>query len=1213
MACGLRRTQLDNQKVSELGKANRSKNSLQLNDSRRSLEDSGISSFSLGNIDQRCRKQRCAILTFPTLESDGQWRIVAVPLQYFVDTNHFGSGNQVNINGLHLVSSPSINSFKIDGGRTQKGPQPAIPFSPKPVRARSFPGSNVQHPLRDRTVANKITKSNEVSNDSSCRSFIACDNSSSVVSKGSNATNPSAMYINCPEEDKSTKRNSQKKTRKKRKNKKKQLCDVGSTESEVCSENTRGSSASEICANDDVNCGIAVSHADSPEVSQPGGLFSVTDFADSSNGVVTSFISPNICTSDIDEVDISESTVAAQVHKFPRGRHTNNSEIGSEEQRLSRCQGDIARGHPSYMGSLEGIHPKDLSDTPDSLVLDSVSVGSNSEDSKCAGHIVKPSYDNSNGKDQSELRGLDTKKGSCFQDLLCSISETHDYTDGTKHDMACSSFDGRVVAAGKRTKLFKHIPHSSSSCKLESIGNLRSRTGTENSHSVWKKVQKNAVEKCNTELKKTSSICSQFDITLKDAPLLERHSNATNVTTSSITDEKRKAKSKVPRKLKRKVSPASKPKKGSYSRKESHSNKVNLNADANTSMPKGDIVDALTSQDDRGVIKNLSRSCSEVGCARVETEKSESVNNFQAGPSSIGPCERGCSTAFDLNNLCVEKQDSLLQKSCVLLDQPKVRTPVFLPHLIVNGVARTEKEISLAENGRQSPNLGSVIQKWIPIGTKPRGTLENSNVADAEDCAVKNTFEEKVAPCSLHPLSSVNAGTLRTFGKYSRHAISSPENGNQIKKSRNLNACVNESENMRNGVNFLVDETKEQNVSVVATDLNKIANALNDVYRAQMASEAVQMATGGPIAEFERLLHFSSPVVCHSYSSVGCQTCPLDQVRSALLCRHETPNVPLGCLWQWYEQHGSYGLEIRAEDNRNPKRFGVDQFEFRAYFVPYLSAVQLFRNSESLSSQDKTRNSSAGVSEACDTGITSRNLTNVSHLPIFSVVIPQPRTAEPSCQLQVKNVVRSESSPVSPKDALPVKSADRTWSDHLELVFEYFESEQPQQRRALYEKIQDLVRDDVSPRCKMYGDPAYLNSINILDLHPRSWYSVAWYPIYRIPDGNFRAAFLTYHSLGHLVRRSSKSDDPTVDACIVSPVVGLQSYNAQGECWFQPRHSTRIDTSETQGLSPSGILKERLRTLEETASLMARAVVNKGNETSVNRHPDYEFFLSRKH
>ena len=56
---------------------------------------------------------------------------------------------------------------------------------------------------------------------------------------------------------------------------------------------------------------------------------------------------------------------------------------------------------------------------------------------------------------------------------------------------------------------------------------------------------------------------------------------------------------------------------------------------------------------------------------------------------------------------------------------------------------------------------------------------------------------------------------------------------------------------------------------------------------------------------------------------------------------------------------------------------------------------------------------------------------------------------------------------------------------------------------------------------------------------------MAWYPIYRIPDGNFRAAFLTYHSLGCLVRRSANFESPSMDDSIVSPVVGLQSYNAQ--------------------------------------------------------------------
>ena len=49
---------------------------------------------------------------------------------------------------------------------------------------------------------------------------------------------------------------------------------------------------------------------------------------------------------------------------------------------------------------------------------------------------------------------------------------------------------------------------------------------------------------------------------------------------------------------------------------------------------------------------------------------------------------------------------------------------------------------------------------------------------------------------------------------------------------------------------------------------------------------------------------------------------------------------------------------------------------------------------------------------------------------------------------------------------------------------------------------------------------------------------VAWDPIYRIPDGSFHAAFLTYHSLGHFVHSGHcLSED------VVSPVVGLQTYN----------------------------------------------------------------------
>ncbi|KAJ8563308.1 hypothetical protein K7X08_031760 [Anisodus acutangulus] len=93
----------------------------------------------------------------------------------------------------------------------------------------------------------------------------------------------------------------------------------------------------------------------------------------------------------------------------------------------------------------------------------------------------------------------------------------------------------------------------------------------------------------------------------------------------------------------------------------------------------------------------------------------------------------------------------------------------------------------------------------------------------------------------------------------------------------------------------------------------------------------------------------------------------------------------------------------------------------------------------------------------------------------------------------------------------------------------------------LYSRIQELVAGDGR---SSYGDPSILQSACLPDLHPRSWFSVAWYPIYRIPNGNFRAAILTYHSLGHYVHRG-QAFDARSDACVVSPVVGLQSYNAQ--------------------------------------------------------------------
>ncbi|KAJ6835495.1 uncharacterized protein M6B38_332040 [Iris pallida] len=92
--------------------------------------------------------------------------------------------------------------------------------------------------------------------------------------------------------------------------------------------------------------------------------------------------------------------------------------------------------------------------------------------------------------------------------------------------------------------------------------------------------------------------------------------------------------------------------------------------------------------------------------------------------------------------------------------------------------------------------------------------------------------------------------------------------------------------------------------------------------------------------------------------------------------------------------------------------------------------------------------------------------------------------------------------------------------------------------------------------------------MNLHDLHPASWYSMAWYPIYRIPEGNFRAAFLTYHSLGHFLHQSSAPDKAGDFTHIVCPVVGLQSYNAKKKRLNRQKKTKEYDLSSLAEFLP---------------------------------------------
>ncbi|KAB5512984.1 hypothetical protein DKX38_030012 [Salix brachista] len=188
-----------------------------------------------------------------------------------------------------------------------------------------------------------------------------------------------------------------------------------------------------------------------------------------------------------------------------------------------------------------------------------------------------------------------------------------------------------------------------------------------------------------------------------------------------------------------------------------------------------------------------------------------------------------------------------------------------------------------------------------------------------------------------------------------------------------------------------------------------------------------------------------------------------------------------------------------------------------------------------------------------------------------------------------------------------------------ELIFEFFESEPPHERKPLHLKIRDITNNSTS-NVQVFGDPSKLESMNLHDLHPSSWFAVAWYPIYRIPQGKFQAAFLTYHSFNQYIVYSIPIDSLSKTfQMIFFPVIGLQSYRTENECWFDLRAPVESSSEETTSSTTSEILiersraqEERCRTLNRNSMVLSTRSVTKDQVSRVNYHRDYEFFINAR-
>ncbi|WVY96293.1 hypothetical protein V8G54_028444 [Vigna mungo] len=160
-----------------------------------------------------------------------------------------------------------------------------------------------------------------------------------------------------------------------------------------------------------------------------------------------------------------------------------------------------------------------------------------------------------------------------------------------------------------------------------------------------------------------------------------------------------------------------------------------------------------------------------------------------------------------------------------------------------------------------------------------------------------------------------------------------------------------------------------------------------------------------------------------------------------------------------------------------------------------------------------------------------------------------------------------------------------------QLVYEFFEGALPHIRPPLHDKA-SLVSILASefPSLKKYRS---------CDISPSSWFSVAWYPIYKIPVVSsikrVDASFLTYHSLSADSKRKNqlefssrkvRDDDGSLNISL--PTFGLAAYKLRGSI-LAPRRDSEWHKVDSL--------------LEVAADWLQNLKAN---------HPDYLYFVSHR-
>lgn len=296
-----------------------------------------------------------------------------------------------------------------------------------------------------------------------------------------------------------------------------------------------------------------------------------------------------------------------------------------------------------------------------------------------------------------------------------------------------------------------------------------------------------------------------------------------------------------------------------------------------------------------------------------------------------------------------------------------------------------------------------------------------------------------------------------------------------------------------------------------------------------------------------------------------------------------------------------------------------------AYFVPYLSAMQVFvepqggRQQHPGDAQDQrgggreapagswaaiaaggTRPAAASAASSAGTGGSgSGDSSPGSSSAPGSGSGGTPVSAAGSARSSVSGVALPPL-PVGVTNAGRLYSCDTDgWTSTLQVLCEHMEHELPFHREPITLQLEAMSAPPPSGGAGAGGSgggrpPAVgpaLAEARLVDLHPASWFAVAWYPVYRIPDAPLSARFLCFYSLALPLQLLAEAEAAEAEAAAAEaaaaasvatceaegtgavvgaggaaagglamlgleelrlPIVGLKWCDLRGERWFEP-------------------------------------------------------------